>query len=355
LQSGRVALTQAGLHALVVDDRSSDEWDRYVRQHPDSTLYHCWAWRDVVRDVYRRETPYLMARNQAGEVVGVLPLVRLRSLFFGDFLVSVPYVNYGGVLSDSNEAAIVLLQRAIDLARELKVDHIELRHTSDVYPDLAKRTDKVSMVLELPDDVARLQRLMSSKVRAQARRPLREGATCRHGGVDLLDDFYRVFSENMRDLGTPVYPKTFVVGLLEKFQERSAVLAVYLDSKPVAAAIAVGHGQSLEIPWASSLRGVNGIGVNMYLYWNLIEWAIVNGYRAFDFGRCTVDSGTYKFKRQWGASPRPLYWHYWMPDDGAPPQLNPSNPKYAWMAQLWRRQPVAIANIIGPHVVKNLP
>lgn len=329
------------------------EWDAYVRTSAQASVYHLAGWRDLIDTVFGRDTHYLLAERN-GHPVGVLPLVRLKSRLFGDFLVSLPYVTYGGVLADDAAGADCLLDAAARLATDLGVSHMELRHLGD-WADLPKRTDKVSMQLRLTGDSETLWQKLGSKCRAQVKRPLREGAACEDGGAELIDAFYSVFAVKYRDLGVPVYPEAWFRGVLERFPEEARVFVVRVAGAPVAASIVVGHGGTLEVPWAASLRSADRYGVNMLLYWSMLKHAEEQGYQVFDFGRSTKDSGTWRFKKQWGAEPVQLYWHYWMRDGGEPPQLNAHNPKYQAAVALWRRLPVWAANALGPRLVKNLP
>jgi serine/alanine adding enzyme len=349
------AVRNVSVGALAANAADVAEWDAYVRQAPGATIYHLHAWRGIISDVFRHESHALVARDDAGLIAGVLPMVRLRSRLFGDFLVSVPYFNYGGVVADSPQIAESLLKAAAVRARELGVSHLELRHSSNVAPQWPSRTDKVAMLLPLPESAATLHKQLDSKLRSQIKRPLREGAVCTSGGIELLDDFYAVFARNMRDLGTPVYPRRFFARILEAFPQEARLFVVRLAGAPVASGFVLGHGTTLEIPWASSLRSANAVGVNMLLYWSVLEYACERGFKTFDFGRSTRDGGTFRFKKQWGAAPQQLYWHYWLRDGTELPQLNPANPKYRLAVSAWQRLPLPLANLLGPLIVGNLP
>ena len=212
-----VADSGPGLAEVALVDTVSDErgWGRFVDTHPDATIYHGIRWRKLIRDVFGHTTYWLAARSSEGDTVGALPLVRLKSLLFGDYMVSLPFVNYGGALAHHPEVETVLMQEAVSLAREAGCSHVEFR---DVHPrngHWSSRTDKVVMELALTQDPDELFRSLGSKLRAQVRRSLREGATVHHGGRELLDDFYTVFSRNMRDLGTPVYSKRLFTEIFE--------------------------------------------------------------------------------------------------------------------------------------------
>lgn len=329
-------------------------WDDFVARTEGASLYHRAALRDVIESTFGHDTHYLCAKASGSEIVGIFPLVRLRSRLFGDYLVSMPYFNYGGPVAVDPETVDALLARATEIAHELGCSHMEVRECSPRV-DWPVRHDKVAMWLDLPGTADELWQGLSAKLRSQIRRPLKEGAEVIHGGADLLDEFYAVFSRNMRDLGTPVYPKRFFAAVQETFPQASCIIVIRLLGRPVAAGFLLGFRDRLEIPWASSLREANPLGVNMLLYWEALKGAIEGGYRVFDFGRSTRDSGPYRFKAQWGAREIALYWHYWLRDGGRPPELNPHNPKYRLAISAWQRLPLGVANRLGPHIVKYLP
>lgn len=332
-------------------------WDAYVQANDDASPYHASVFRDLIEDVFGHPTFYLSATDPEGNVTGVLPLVRLRSRLFGDFMVSMPYFNYGGALSNDPEVGEALMLRGASLAEDLGVSHAEFR---DVVPRDSQwpvRLDKVEMQLPLPATEELLWKQLRPKVRAQVRRPFKDGRviSVEKGGLDLLPEFYHVFATNMRDLGTPVYSRRLFGEILRRLPESSHIVVIRVAGRPAAAGFLLQGAERMEIPWASSLRAYNGIGVNMLLYWEVLKYSIESGSRIFDFGRSSVDSGTYRFKRQWGAEPRQLYWHYWLRTGDHPPALNPDNPRYRLAIQLWQKLPLAIANRLGPSIVRNLP
>jgi FemAB-related protein (PEP-CTERM system-associated) len=211
------------------------------------------------------------------------------------------------------------------------------------------------MILSLPESHDNLWKSFSSKLRAQIRRPLRENPKILFGGNEYLDDFYSVYSRNMRDIGAPVHSKQLVQNIMSRFPDRSWIISIQLNNKPVAAGFLVSHGNTLEIPLASTIRDVNHLSINMLLYWEVLKFAVDGGFRYFNFGRSSKDAGTFRFKQQWGAKPKQLYWHYWLKDNGDLPAFNHSNPKYALAIKVWQHLPLWLANRIGPLIVRNLP
>jgi FemAB-related protein (PEP-CTERM system-associated) len=334
---------------------SDSAWDPYVTAHRYGTGYHLLAWRRIVENVFGHRTFYLAAKDRDGQIRGVLPLVFLSSRLFGKFLVSLPFLNYGGVLASESDSERALLERAEQIARQLGAGHIELRHGPEIGLQWIDRQHKVSMRLELPADFAALWKSFPAKLRSQIRRADKEGMTCRIGGAELLDDFYAVFSRNMRDLGTPIYGRDFFAEILKTFPGAARIGAVYLGARAVAGGFLYGFKDLLEIPWASSDRRYNRLAPNMLLYKSVLEHACEQKFRIFDFGRSTPGSGTYRFKEQWGARPVGLHWYYWLADGGAPPDLSPSNSKFRLAISVWRRLPLALSRRLGPNIVRYIP
>ncbi|MFT3929922.1 MAG: FemAB family PEP-CTERM system-associated protein [Spongiibacteraceae bacterium] len=347
-------------HIIAIDDSEQAAWDAYVDGHLQASLYHTYRWRTVIEQSFGHECFYLAAKDDQQKICGVLPLMRLRSRLFGDFAISVPFFNYGGPLADNAQISAQLLAHAAEIAKNLHLKHLEIRATHSLNADPTTkawpaRTDKASMIRRLPRTSEQLDEEIGAKVRAQIKRARQEDIEIRAGQLELLDDFYRVFAINMRDLGTPVYGKNFFRNILTAFPQQAHIVSVRLRGKPVAAAFLLGHRDMMEIPWASTLRSVNALNMNMLLYRAVLGFTIEQGYPFFDFGRSTIDSGTYRFKRQWGAQPLQHYWHYWQPNDAELPALKPDSPKFKLMIAAWQQLPVAISKLIGPHIVKYLP
>lgn len=329
--------------------------DRFTSSSALSSLYHDFRWKSVVEKSFGHKCFYFLCEDSRGWITGTLPMVHLNSIMFGNFLVSMPYFNYGGVCADNLPTRDLLIGEAIRTARDLRATHIEFRQDAPLGNGFPVNTVKVSMRLDLPKSGSDLWASFPSKLRSQIRRPQKEGMTVRIARHEELENFYRVFSINMRDLGTPVYPKRFFRNILDHFPDSSWICTVSLGNTPVASGFLVGFKEKLEIPWASSLRAYNRLGPNMLLYWSCLEFACASGFRVFDFGRSTAGEGTHRFKEQWGAVQHQMFWHYWLSKDGPMPEINPRNPRYQLAIWLWKKLPVPITRVFGPPIVRNLP
>lgn len=335
----------------IASERDAAAWDAFVGASPQATGYHFWAWQHVFAKAFGHESVYLAARVDGG-IVGVLPLVHIRSLIFGRSLTSLPFLNYGGIAAESGAAADALATAAIDTARARHCDHVELRHVGRQFSSFPCKQHKVAMHLPLQRDIwERLDR----KVRNQIRKAQKSGLTAEHGGFELLPAFYGVFARNMRDLGTPVYTPRLFDEVLRTFPERTRVHLVRLEGAPIAAGITFEARGTTEVPWASSIRDHNSLCPNHLLYWNIIERALETGAAVLDFGRSTPHEGTYKFKEQWGAEPVALHWEYPSLKGGQLPDTSASNPKFQLAVKMWKKLPLSIATRVGPSIVRAIP
>lgn len=342
------------LPVTVRDDAPRETSKAYVAEHPLASSYHRRAWLDVIGTVFGHETTYLVAETSRG-VAGVLPLVFFRSVLFGRFSVSMPFLNYGGVLADSPDAERALLDRAIEETRKAGGSHLELRHRRQHFSALTPKRHKVAMELALASNVDLQWTALDRKVRNQVRKGEKSALEAATGGQELLPEFYEVFARNMRDLGTPVYGAGFFREVLATFPNETRVFSVRLNGRPVAASLVHWHRGTIEVPWASALREFNALSPNVFLYWQMVRFAVERGFRTFDFGRSTPDEGTYHFKKQWGAEPRELVWEYWTREGNPVPEINPKNPKFARAITTWQRLPVKVATALGPFIVRNIP
>ena len=301
--------------------------------------------------------PYCLETQRGGQTTGLLPLCSVNGPIFGRFLVGLPYLNYGGVLADSKEAERLLIDRAVELAERIDARYLELRHAGSGvdHAALTHRVDhKLHMKLSLPKTVEALWDELPAKVRNQVRKAQKGDLTLIWGGEDLLAEFHAVFSKNMRDLGTPSYGVGLFRAILRNFPDRAELCVVRSSGRPAAAAMLL-HGLGItEVPSASSLKELNYTNANMLMYWNLLMRATQRGQSAFDFGRSSRDSGTYRFKAQWGAEPRPSAWQYRLRRGGLK-DARPDNPRYRRMIRLWQRLPLSLTRLIGPLIVRGIP
>ena len=332
---------------------TSAEWNDFGGAQDGWTAFHRHALGDTITTVFGHECPLLCARSTDGALAGILPLARVRSRLFGHFLVSMPFVSYGGPLG-SDAAVLALTAHADSMATQDGADLLELRSARALPVDLPVSHRKITVVLALPPgEPEKAFNALKSKLRSQVRRPTKEGVVVRMGH-DQVEPFFRVFSHHMRDLGTPTMPLLWFSELARAYGEDMWFACAWLGDEPIACGAGFRWRDEFEITWAASLREHSTIAPNMAVYWTLIERAAREGLGRFNFGRCTPNSPTHRFKTQWGAVDEPLYWYRGtsMRKAATP---SPSSPKFALATRLWSRLPLAFTNAVGPRIVRFLP
>jgi FemAB-related protein (PEP-CTERM system-associated) len=334
---------------------SRDEWDAYVRGHPQATFAHQYEWLQMVHRVYGGR-PYYLAAWENGRLVGILPLMLRWLVTAGRVLVSVPFADEGGVCANSPEAVHALLTCARELAGAERAAYVELRQLRPTdFPDVLCDTSRVVFRMPLPNGVEKLWQSIPKKMRWMVRRARRAGLTCSIGAAELLDAFYPIYVHHMRSFGSPMHSLGFFEGLFDAFPEAALAVHVKHGDQVAAVAVAMEFNGSLTLVCSSSLLTFRNVFPNNLLYWQLLELAIERGCSFADFGRSPRGTGIYEFKKHWGMEECQLY-RYILPVRGRP-QLTDMRDSFAHraFAFVWRRIPVGLAKTLGPPIFSRLP
>jgi FemAB-related protein (PEP-CTERM system-associated) len=324
-------------------------WDEYVTRSPSAGLYHRSGWARVIERSYRQVPVYLWARDASG-VRGVLPLVLFRGALGGRSLVSLPYLDEGGLCADDAAARTALWAATTTLSTHERAPSIELRQGDPSGLDLPPLGSKVSVMLPLAADPDTMWKRLDAKVRNQVRKATSSGLVPAWCGIEGLDDFYAVFARNMRDLGSPVHARGFFATILEEFSGAARLLLIRDGHRVVAGGVVMVFRDTVLVPWASSLREWRSRCPSNLLYWEVIRSGCDKGLRWLDFGRSTPGGGTYRFKMQWGGQERRLHWEA----SERPSLIDSDNPRYQRLIRAWQRLPVPLATVVGPILRKHL-
>ncbi len=341
----------------IAENSDQDKWDAYVLNHPDASPYHLFAWKMAVEAAYGHKSYYLMA-EQNGYVVGVFPLIHLRCPLFVNELTALPFCDIGNCLCENTEIQDLMLDKAITAGTQLKVRKIKLRGNfspTDYMQENFKteKTGKVRMLLKLPSSSEELLASFKSKLRSQVRKAEKNGITFRWGSLEDIDAIYFVFSKNMNILGSPVHSKKWLINVLKQYKGNARIGLAEFEEQVIGMGIILTCGQSVSVPWASTLRKYNCLSPNMLLYWNFLKFTADSGFKTFDFGRSTKNEGTYRFKKQWGAQPEPLLWYTATNEKTDKVNRGQSTTgRKEKIAEIWRKIPLPITNILGPQIRK---
>ena len=321
--------------------------DAFVLAHSEGTPFHRPQWSRAVEKGTGNRAYYLVA-EQGGAITGVLPLSEIRSALFGGSLVSAGFGVGGGILALSSEAGAALTDAAVALAESRNCPSIELR--GGALPPFWRQNEGIyaGFVRALPSDEEAILKAIPRKQRAEVRRALGNGLDARFGRD--LEGHYRVYSESVRNLGTPVFPRRLFRAMLEEFGNDADILVVSKQCKPLSTVLSFYMKGTVYPYWGGGTDAARGARANELLYFELMKHAAARGCTRFDFGRSKYGTGAFAFKKNWGFESEPLVYASW----GTARETNPLSPKYRLKIAAWKKLPLWAANLTGPIIAKGL-
>lgn len=328
-------------------------WDQFVFATSGGTFFHRAGWRRIFEEIFQLKSHYVVAERD-DQIVGVLPLVHQKSLLFGNAIISVPFCVEGGPLAADDEARCALDQAALALFEKIGADYLEFRSRTASRPDWqVKRDLYADFARPISSDDNENLLAIPRKQRAVLRKALSAGSLV--GGADHTPDrLYRVYSESVRNLGTPMFPRKYFAALLRTFGSDCDIVVIADGGRAVSAVMNFYFRDSVMPYYGGGTAAARRTGANDLLYWEVMHRAAARGYRRFDFGRSKANTGAFAFKKNWGFEPSWLEYEYRTKPGRELPEKNPLNPKYGLFIAAWKRLPLWVANRLGPLLIAGL-
>lgn len=337
------------VRAMQADDGA--RWDDFVWACPEATFFHRAGWQAVIERAFGHRTHYLLA-ERAGSIVGVLPLTEINSRLFGHSLVSNVFCVYGGIAAADDAARSALDTAAQQLARVLKVGHLEYRQLKPFHTDWPSQDLYFTFRKAIDPDVEANMLAIPRKQRAMVRKGIKNALVAE---IDAnVERFFALFADNVKRHGTPALPKRYFALLKEVFGADCEVLTVTHQGRVVSSVLTFYFRDEVLPYYAGDTEEARNLAANDFKYWELMRRGCERGYKIFDYGRSKRGTGQFDFKKNWGFEPQPLHYEYFLINIPSVPEHNPTNPKYRLFIELWKRLPTPVANALGPHIVKHL-
>lgn len=335
----------------ILDNSNRARWDNFVQAASEATFFHQAGWKEVIERAFGHKTYFLYAENK-GEITGILPLVHVNSLLFGNTLISTAFCVYGGIVAKDEASASELDKEACRLAEELGVDCLEIRNRVRKAPSRPYKDLYVTFRKELDPVLEKNMLAIPRKQRAMVRKGIEAGLS---SSIDAgVERFYRAYSESVRNLGTPVFSKKYFRILKEVFEDQCEVLTVELNGNLVASVMSFYFKDEVLPYYGGGTELARHVKGNDFMYWEVMRRAVEKGVRIFDYGRSKIGTGSYGFKKNWGFTPEPLYYEFHLVKVDSLPDINPLNPKYRAFIAAWKHLPIPISQMIGPWLSKDL-
>lgn len=335
-----------------LDNSSIQQWDDFVDNSSSATFFHKAGWKEVIEKAFGHNTYFLYVENQ-GKITGILPLVHVKSMLFGNSLSSCAFCVYGGIVADDEQSYIELDKKACELAEELGVDYLEMRNRIQITPERPFKELYVTFRKELDSNEEKNMLAIPRKQRAVIRKGIKAGLDSE---IDQgVERFYRAYSTSVRNLGTPVFSKKYFSILKQVFKKQCEILTVVDKHGQLIASVMSFYFKDEVLPYygggTEHARAVQG---NDFMYWEVMRRAVEKGIKIFDYGRSKEGTGSYRFKKHWGFEPKPLYYEFYLVKSNSIPDINPLNPKYQIFIAAWKRLPLSVSHIVGPWLAKDL-
>lgn len=324
-------------------------WDAFVNSqgtHP----FHLTCFKQVIEQTFDFNCYYLYAEKN-NEIKAILPLVEMKSFLFGHALISTPFLVYGGPLGET-QAALRLLEHAVLLGEDLKVDYIDLRCQQRKLDIGWQQTLYVYFEKRLCATHEENLNQIPRKQRAVIRKSENNELTFRF--EDDIEHFYLLYAESLRNLGTPVLQRAYFQQLKEQLGDKCSVLTVFHQQKPLTSVMSFYHQDTVFPYYGGGCLQARAFGANDFMYHQLMKSSTEQGYLYFDYGRSKIDSGSYRFKKHWGFEAQPLHYTIIPIRAKKAPNLNPTNPKYQLMIKMWQKLPLRLSMWLGPMIAGRL-
>lgn len=333
------------------NDTDGEEWDAFVNLHSDSTFFHYFGWKKIL-EISTGHKTYYLAAYQNEKILGLLPLINVKSALFGNVLSSLAFGSYGGAVGESREVCAALEQEAVSLGTKLGVGSVEFRCLNETDVVRPKKDLYERFVKEIfPTEDENMQAIRG-KQRNIIRKGIKKGLQV--STTSDCNEFYGVYAESVRNLGTPVFPKALFQSILDMFPETTEIVTAHLNGQPVSSALVYYFKEEVcPYYWGGTYLARNLAG-NDFLTWSILCRAAEKGATRFDFGRSKKDTGSRQWKVNLGFEPQQLYYEYELIRDKEMPSINPLNPKYRFFVEAWKKLPLPIASKLGPFLSKNL-
>jgi len=334
-----------------LDVANCSRWDDFVQAAPDATFFHQAGWKEVIERAFGHKT-YFRYIEKEGKITGILPLVHINSLFFGNTLVSIAPCVYGGIVASDEQSYLDLDKEACRLAEELGVDCLEMRNRVQKNPERPYKELYVSFRKELDADVEKNFLAIPRKQRAMVRKGIEAGLT---SVIDNnIDRIYQAYSESVRNLGTPVFSKKYFQTLKDVFADQCEVLTVEHKGQLIASVMSFYFKDEILPYYGGGTERARELKGNDFMYWEVMRRAVEKGIKVFDYGRSKIGSGSYSFKKNWGFIPEPIFYEFYLVKSASMPDINPLNPKYQFFIAAWKRLPLVVSQWVGPWLSKDL-
>lgn len=317
---GKTGESSDSLHRRLhwINPLTDDRWARFVRDHPQASVFHSQEWLRALKLTYGYEPLAATTCAPDTDLTNAVVFCRVDSFLTGKRLVSLPFSDHCEPLVESETELNEIISLLPQMLKSLRVSRCEIRPLRALpQPDSAfcPSAGYFFHQIDLTRGSAEIFRSFHrDSIQRKIRRAESEHLTYEEGRSEkLIADFYRLLLLTRRRHRLPPQPLAWFRNLAACLQERMKVRVAYKDGRAIAAIVTLHSARSLVYKYGCSDEDSHRLGGMQMLFWRTIQEAIESRQKTFDLGRCEINNeGLATFKERLGAR-RSLLSYWCMP------------------------------------------
>ncbi|MDW7731257.1 MAG: GNAT family N-acetyltransferase [Methanolobus sp.] len=295
----------------ITENVEEEAWKKFLYRCDDATIYHTPEWKTFLEKTFKYESKYLFAKDECGNIVGLLALFYVRSKLRGNILCTMPF-SYCSSYIGSNCVRKLLLDEGINLCHKLNAGCFEIRDKVN-HDKFQFQNSYCVHTIELSSNANEVWQRISRGARSSTKKPIRYGIDVYSTkNIDDLKEFCELNCITKKNIGVPCHPWKFFKNLFEFMNEYVILYIVKYNNEVIAGGVFEYFKDTVTFGYAASNPNHLDLRPNNLLVWKSIEDACANNYKHYSFGRTSYDNkGLIAFKERWGAVETELYYSYY--------------------------------------------
>jgi lipid II:glycine glycyltransferase (peptidoglycan interpeptide bridge formation enzyme) len=303
---------------IAKSNQNKKEIIQFIEECNDSSIYHHPAWIAAIEKSFNQNAYYLLFRNNAGDVAGILPFFTVKSIITGKRIVTLPLSTYCDPLISND-----LFHECIDFIKKQfpdfnSFDLRTLKNYSNVLNEFSEESEYVTHFLHLKDSIDdTFNAFHPTSVRASIRRAEKNKLTIKWGEtIEELKIFYHLKLRLRKRLLLPPLPFNFFYNVWQSLKEFNMIHlpVVVKDNFPIAAGFILNFKDTFYLEYTAADKDYFNLYPNHKLFFEVIKKAHQKGAKKIDFGRTSLDNiSLIAFKEKWAAKKEMIY-HYHYPN-----------------------------------------
>jgi len=291
-----------------VDPLRDPEWDHWIKDAPEATIFHTSQWAKVLSGTYGYVPHYFLAEH-SGKRIG-LCLSEVDSWLTGRRASSLPFTDECVVLGVRDDAALwnEVLEFSSRIARSKKWKRVEFRGVPAI--DDHARGSFFGHELDLRASIEQLFANCESSVRRAVRKAERSGIVVDfERSRNAVVEYYRVHCLTRKKHGLPPQPFKFFEQIYLNIIEPGLgfVALGKLAGRVLAGAIFFIHERKALYKFGASDPAADHFRPSNQVMWRAIRHLAQQGRERLCFGRTSLhQEGLRKYKLGWGAKEKAI-------------------------------------------------